>query len=346
MKIGHWFILLALALGLSAQGHAKHYHTKKYEKKHHKGLNRDLHAKKFLEETPRLHVPRGVQLPSSADLSSEVSLPEDQGQCGQCWAYSLTKALRSEYMIAGVDPGVLEFLYLVNNCGPGPSMGGCRGGDFVAAQNFLNSYGPGLNALNPDVGRDGGQCLNQPVKATAVDYQMVGGSSGPTFYDLAYLVGGAEKHMVSIDVAAGSGDWESYSDGIYDGCTGGPNQIDHMIDLVGYDCETSVDGQGHCVFNAQGYPVNGDGYLIDENNWGEEWGTKAGNGHGGYQKTRMLVNGKKCNAIATDALVFKINAQPHPPVPPPVPPTPPVPPAPACNGFLCHTLGCWLPWCS
>jgi hypothetical protein len=156
------------------------------------------------------------------------------------------------------------------------------------------------------------------------------GESGqpPTFKDLAFAVG-VDHHMLSIDVAAGSGDWESYSSGIYDGCVGGASDVDHMIDLVGYSCETSLDANGNCAFDNAGRPINQDGYLLVENNWGEEWGVAASNGHMGYMKTRMYgADGSHCNAVATDALEFTID---------------PVPVAKRAR-FLCSVIS-FLPWC-
>jgi len=281
------------------------YHVEKYTSKHAKGFDRSIPIPVMKWKSHS----NEQSIPGSADISSMVSLPEDQGACGACWDFSLTKALRSEYMVNGSDPGVLEFNYLLNNCGPGPAMGGCNGGSFAAAASFLKGAGPGLNSVNPYTGRDGGKCFSQPVAATAVEYTMLGTNGvNPTFQDLAYAVG-VEKHMVSIDVAASSGDWENYSNGIYNGCTGNASDIDHMIDVVGYDCQTSVDSNGLCVFDANGRPINGDGFLIVENNWGENWGTTAANGHGGYMKTVMYgADGSNCNAIANDALVFDANS--------------------------------------
>lgn len=349
--------ILALCLGIviadpvwaANKKHHKKTYSIKHHKKHAKGLRRHDKSKKFLKGTQKISFLNSLNpIPGNADISAKVSLPENQGQCGSCWDFSLTKALRSALMVTGRDPGQLEFNYLLNNCGAGPRMYGCNGGDFDAAQSFENNAGPGLNANNPYTQRASNRCSNQPVAATAISYAMLGGNNGPAFKDLANAVGNMNQ-MLSIDVSAGSGDWENYDGGIYNGCSGGANQIDHMIDMVGYDCETSKDAQGNCVFDASGNPVNGDGYIIVENNWGENWGTQAANGHGGYMKTRFMVDGEKCNAVATNALMFSV-AQPAPPVPPtppvpPVPPTPPVPPAPVVkHGFLCGVFS-WLPWC-
>jgi C1A family cysteine protease len=185
-------------------------------------------------------------------------------------------------------------------------MDGCQGGDFSAAASFENKGGPNLNANDPYT-QQAGACKELPTLATAQSYTMVGeGNNPPTFKDLAYSIG-LLHHMLSVDVAAASGDWENYSDGIYNDCQGTANDVDHMINMVGYNCETSIDANGDCLFDTTGMPVNHDGYLLLENNWGETWGTEASNGMGGYMKTRMYAqDGSHCNAIATDALYFDI----------------------------------------
>jgi len=281
------------------------YKTRQYFIPRTKGLHRTARTADFMDQAPKTsYLGVNTLIPGKTDISYLVSLPENQGSCGSCWDFSLTKSLRSAFMTQGQDPGALAFNYLLNNCGNGPKQNGCGGGDFDAAGQFENNQGPWLEAQDPY--QSARKCKTLAPAATAISYTMLGSThSSPTFKDLAYAVG-VQSLMVSIDTAT-SGDWSNYDSGIYNDCKGGPNQIDHMIDLVGYDCETSVDAFGMCVFDDQGKPINGDGYLITENNWGESWGTKAANGHGGYMMTRMYDSkGNHCNAVATNALIYTV----------------------------------------
>lgn len=295
---------------------------KDYGKKFRTGLKRDkAKHEKFKAEATKRKPRCGVLLPGKVDLSSKVSPPEDQGQCGACWDFSITKALRSAFMLAGKDPGRLAFNYLLNNCSgvPDAQFDGCNGGDFPAGLGCINGKGPWLESADPYQAA-GGQCANLPTAASGKDWVLVGdGKTPPTFQQLAEAV--AANHMLSVDVDAQGGSWMNYSGGIYN--EDGGSDIDHMINLVGYDMETSVDANGNAVFNAQGQPINGDGYLIVENNWNTTWG------EGGYMRTRW---GK--NSIAETAMYFTTDVVPPTPPVPPVPPVPPAPgPAPVNNGI-------------
>jgi C1A family cysteine protease len=270
---------------------------KQYEKKHALGLKRDWEKhKKFLAKykTERAKL-KDTLVPASFDMSARVSPPEDQGNCGSCWAFALTKALRSAWMLGQKDPGTLAFNYLVNNCGPGPKQFGCNGGDFDAGESFLNGSGPWLESKDPYHESDGGRCLGLPPAATALTFKTVGdGNTAPSFKDDATAL--SQNHMLVVDVAI-CGAWENYSSGIFNKNQCDANSINHMINLVGYNCETSVDKAGNCVFDAKGEPVNGDGYLIAMNNWGTSWGEK------GYMRTRAHMD-----AIGTTVMYFEVDA--------------------------------------
>lgn len=311
MKFLVSFLLLLLtlpAVGADALRDAPTFEMKQYHEVHAKGLKRDPAALKALKLAHKATPAKAYgPIVGPVDISDIVSLPRNQGSCGSCWAYSITKALQSEFMINGLPlPGLLDTNYLIGNCGGPVSEGGCGGGDFPAAKNCENGLGPWGNGSDPGNGR----CQNLPAVASAESYVMIGGDNGPTFQDmLAYISGVADghKHLVSVDVAAGAGSWESYGSGTYNGCSGSANSIDHMIDAYGGDCPGSKDANGVIQFDASGRCIKHDEVIFLENNWGESWGIKASNGHGGYMKSLFYgSNGQKCNAIATDALIFTI----------------------------------------
>lgn len=331
-------LLVIFSINLTAD-EAPTYTTKELRSAYATGLNRTTISKEFIEQK-KLSAGREYQLleviPGSYDLSARVSPPENQGSCGSCWAFSLTKALRSSLMLVGLDPGVLAFNYLIHNCAPVKEWG-CNGGDFNAGQNFINTRGPWLESQDPYNSSSNGSCNKGKVAGTSIRYVAVGSGNGaPTFQELGSAI--FQQHMLAIDVAV-AGNWGNYSGGIYNGNGSG---INHMINLVGYNCETSVDTNGHCVFNSQGQPINGNGYLIVMNNWGSEWGEN------GYMRTRW---GR--NQIADTAMYFEVDAPTPSPSPSPSPSVSPVPtpsisptpspvppvPSPSSHGWLLPLLG-------
>ena len=309
-----WLLIMLLCLNVFAAS----YTTKQHREKHAMGLTRTHKSKQFLALKKAIQKSElALKVPKRIDLTKLVSPPENQGQCGSCWDFGITKALRSAHMLIGKDPGRLAFNYLLNNCGPGPAQGGCNGGDFDAGESMLKNQGPWLEAQDPYTEQEGRCKSGLKVASTAMTYEIVGdGQHPPSFQQLAQAI--FQKHMLVIDVAV-CGDWENYNAGIFNRNQCGPNQINHIINMNGYDCETSVDQNGDCVFNNKGEPINGDGYLIVMNNWGANWGEN------GLMRTRAHMN-----AIADTAMYFTVAKEPDPiPVPPvPMPPIPPAPPAP------------------
>ena len=310
MKFNHLILTLGLLVAaVVSQGAENTFQVKQTHEHHAKGLKRDkAKHKAFLASLPKHELKSDVAIPAVTDLTSQVSPPENQGSCGSCWDFSITKAARSAWMLVGKDPGTLAFNYLLNNCGPGPSEGGCGGGDFPAMANFLGGHGAWLESQDPYTGSEGSCKSGLAVAATELAAVQVGEDS-PSFQLLASAL--SQNHMLSVDVAV-CGSWENYSGGIFNENSCGESSIDHMINIVGYNCETSKDASGNCTFNAQGEPSNGDGYLIAMNNWGTSWGEN------GYMRSRAHMD-----ALASTAMYFTVNYTPVPPIPP----TPPVPPS-------------------
>lgn len=290
-------------------------------KGHHHGTGLKRDHKKFKQFKHAHHLKHSVldstTVPGSWDLTSKVSPPLDQGQCGDCWNFSIFKSFWSENMLAGNAMMQPAANYLLNNCS-GVSDAreyGCNGGDFPAGEGMLApAHGVWAESSDPYTARDGRCVQGLPSLGLALTWVVVGdGNNPPSFQQLAQANYNAGLgHVLSVDVDAESGSWMNYSGGIY--AQNGGSNIDHMIDQVGYDCESSVDNNKNCVFNAKGQPINGDGYLKVQNNWGTSWG------EGGYMRTRWGMN-----AIAQTAMYFTV-VRPAPPTP--IPPTPPIPPAP------------------
>lgn len=290
------FILLGLLLPFLAMADSSVFSTY-HQQTFAKGLLRSKAKLELLKQNAKkFSLGRAeVEIPAEFDLSGQISLPENQGQCGSCWAFGITKGLRSQLMLWANDPGVLAFNYLVNNCGSVSELG-CNGGDFDAGQNFLSGKGPWLESQDPYSESDGGRCLGLAAAGTALEWVVVGPGNRPaTFQELATVI--AQRNALVQDVAA-DGSWSNYPSGadsnqVWRDTTS--TSIDHIINRNGYDCGTSTkmgaSGKPVCVFGPDGNTINHDGFFWDMNNWGESWGIKnPASGHGGYMKAAWQSN--------------------------------------------------------
>jgi C1A family cysteine protease len=237
-----------------------------------KGLKRDHVKHKDFKANAHKHMAALPPLPVRTNFRGNMAPPMSQENCGCCWCFSITNSLLSQYLLSGKNPGVLAFNYLINNCGGMANEDGCNGGDFDAGLNMLNGKGPWLNSQDPFTATDGGQCkVGLPVAATAQKWVVVGdGQTRPTAQQLCEAIwNGGQGRCLSVDVAADD-TWSAYTSGIYNQNTS--QEIDHMVRIVDYDAQTSVDTNGNAAFNAQGGFLNGDGFFYVRNNWDTTWG--------------------------------------------------------------------------
>lgn len=296
---------LLTSQAMADMAEAPTYITKKYSQTHAMGLIRSQASREFLKSARRQSFEDLTSVPGKYSLRGKAGPVEDQGSCGSCWDFALTTTLRGSWMTgAGQDPGRLSFNYLLN-CAK--EMDGCNGGDFPAADLLVQPLGA------PAYGSDGaysasqGKCVDKPAIAASVSYKLLGSDLGahpeipaPSFRDIAYVVGVLHQ-PVSIDVAV-DWRWQSYSRGIYNGCsTANESDLNHMVVIEGYDCETAVDASGTCQFDQDGNLPPGVGLWIIRNSWGTSWGDR------GYITTKATnKKGQRCNAVATDALYFDL----------------------------------------
>ncbi|MGZ3695108.1 MAG: C1 family peptidase [Bdellovibrionota bacterium] len=298
--IAIWYAIVFSALSVSvafAGQSEKTFKAKKYDQEFATGLLENSSADTMFEESvPRTAFTSKQVVPARSSMRGKAGPVENQGTCGSCWDFSLTSVLRGTAVMEGNDPGRLSFNYLLN-CDR--AMYGCNGGTFSAASYLVAPRGA------PAYGSDGAysarqsSCVSRAPAASAVRYRMLGASgSNPSFRDIAYVVG-VLKRPVSIDVYVDSR-WKSYGGGVFNGCRQS-RSTNHMVAIEGYDCESSVDNNGNCVFDQNGNLPPGVGTWIVRNSWGKQWGDK------GYMKTKATdMQGQRCNAIASRALYFEL----------------------------------------
>lgn len=288
--------------GLPAEAQSKDiptYVAKEYKTEFFTGYIQSQETMELMDQTEKKSFnDSGEIIPGRYSMRTVAGPVENQGQCGSCWDFSLTTVLRGTWIMAGEDPGRLSFNYLLN-CSK-VTMG-CKGGNFFAAKYFADPKGaPAYGSDGPYIQKHG-ECLDAPPLASSVNYHLLGKFwTNPSFKDIAHVVGVLHR-PVSADVAVDP-HWRSYKSGVYNGCSAEtPFSLNHMVAIEGYDCESSVDANGNCVFDANGNLPPGVGLWIIRNSWGTKWGDH------GYITTKATDrNGVRCNSVAFDALYYDI----------------------------------------
>jgi len=204
------------------------------------------------------------QLPDSVNWVTEgaVTSVKNQGQCGSCWAFSLTSQVES---YAFIETGDLMELSTqqVTSCTPNTlscgGVGGCKGSVTQLGFNYLQLFGSILDSDWPYVSGttgDGGSCDYDLSSMTPV-VGLTGYNSLTPNDEEAVMQHIAEVGPLAIALDASG--WGSYQGGVFDGCSFDENiSINHGVQLVGYGTEYGPAGT---------FP-----YWLVRNSWGENWG--------------------------------------------------------------------------
>lgn len=222
--------------------------------------------------------------PAALDWSAKgaTTAVKDQGDCGSCWAYSATEGIEAAvYQATGQNIKLSE--QQIISCDK--EDGGCDGGDLPTAFDYVQKNG-GIDTQKdyPDTssakGKDGSCKKNKNKVVKVTDYE----------YAVPPCEGGACKNQKESDMMAAlnefgplsvcvNADWDSYSKGILSSkCSGKYNQLDHCVQLVGYDTTGSKS------------------YWKVRNSWASDWGEK------GFIRLPM---GENACGIADEAMYVK-----------------------------------------
>lgn len=200
-----------------------------------------------------------------------VTPVKNQGQCGSCWAFSVTEEIESTMFLAGHKLTELSPQAIVS-CDKVDA--GCNGGDPPSAYKWVEKNGglPGRLEYPYVSGTTGvtGRCHNVELKP----------ASNSTISGFVYATKSCErdprcrhqnetalrdnllKHgPVSICVNAEK--WQNYGSGVMtaSACGGhGYRELDHCVQLVGYDMSA---------------PTAKHHYWKVRNSWGVTWGVKG-----------------------------------------------------------------------
>jgi C1A family cysteine protease len=194
-----------------------------------------------------------------------VSPVKDQGQCGSCWAFSVTEEIESMYSLKhSTIPPILSPQQIVS-CDS--QDGGCNGGNTPTAYQYVESaglegeidypYTSGTTTQTGDCKYDG---TKVQARITGFTYATPPCHLTCTKQDEDLLASNLmTQGPVSICVDATDG-WQSYVSGVLtSSCPSGYFSQNHCVQLVGFNTDST-----------------GNKYWIVRNSWSTSWG------EGGY----------------------------------------------------------------
>lgn len=279
-------LLIALAMFSGAAAHGQEYFTERQswvtEHLRNGGKLRDITGlvkPRNWREGARFDNLKVVSdLPSSFNWLDYYEGPaiRNQGSCGSCWAFSVTRVVEYLYFIANGSADNKWFdlaeQTLVSSCESG---GSCAGG-FFNAFNYIRDKGLPHEKEDPYTARNS-SCksgLNPIQKVT--EWKYIGGGNGsPSTEQLKSAI--YQYGPISVDV---NGSFGSYGSGIYTGC--GSTGQNHMVVLTGWKDDATFDQYGG-------------GYWHMDNSWGN-WGED-----GRMRIVYKSRGGSKCNGIGGTA---------------------------------------------
>jgi hypothetical protein len=212
---------------------------------------------------------------------------ENQGDCGDCWAFSSTQQIESDALRHGLitrDQSLsVQQVVSCDTADNGVSSDytsyGCSGGTVTNGYNYAwNAGGLVLWSEYPYVSNAGKthSCKTSLIKqermvVTVTNYYGVYTEQSMSDYILA---------TGPLSVLVDSSTWETYQGGVFAEDCG--SNVDHAVQIIGVDTEK--------------------GYWIVRNSWGSQWGVN------GYAYVKM--NGNYCDisSAATYTDVAKANA--------------------------------------
>jgi C1A family cysteine protease len=194
-----------------------------------------------------------VASPDTFDWRSKgaVTAVKDQGQCGSCWAFSVTENIESVWILAkGLNNETLPPLAPQQIVDCDTSDLGCSGGNPPTAYDYVQSAG-GLDDEKdyPYTAQDG-TCA---FKSSAVVAKITG---------YKYATDGDEGTMkdnlaswAPLSICVDARYWQDYTSGIMtEWQCDWIVQLDHCVQAVGYDTTASTP------------------FWIVRNSWGTDWG--------------------------------------------------------------------------
>ncbi|XP_066138275.1 cathepsin L-like proteinase [Euwallacea fornicatus] len=173
-----------------------------------------------------------------------ISAVKDQGNCGSCWAFSVTGAVEAQIAISQKSNVILSEQELVD-CEK--RNNGCNGGALIYAYQYVKETGLTYEDEYPYQGVKNYECKN--VKRKAVKLSSFSNITPYNETQLISVVGNIGPASVAINADK----LQNYQSGVFNELCS--NVVNHGVLVVGYNTEQN--------------------YWILKNSWGPNWGEKG-----------------------------------------------------------------------
>ncbi|XP_068623203.1 cathepsin O-like [Battus philenor] len=200
---------------------------------------------------------RRATMPLKVDWRTKgvVGPVKDQGLCGACWAFSTVGVMES---MAAISTGQLQSLSVQEaiDCA-GLGNNGCEGGDICLLLDWLMITNTPVQPEKdyPLKLKDGKCKSNSSSTGVRVD-----SFTCDNYVDAEDKILEAIANHGPVTVAVNALTWQNYLGGVIQyHCSGEPRDLNHAVQLVGYDL--SADVPHYIVKNSWGKEFGNDGYL-------------------------------------------------------------------------------------
>jgi C1A family cysteine protease len=228
---------------------------------------------------------------------SYISPVKNQGSCGSCWAFAVTAALESQYMIASNGSPLDLSEQILLSCS---GAGSCSGGYPTTASNYIKTTGLPVESAFPYTATNN-TCSNAAANWQNSTYK-VNGWHTPSSITVDNIKNALYAYGPALATFYVYNDFYSYRSGIYS-YTSGSYVGAHAVLVVGYDDTNQA--------------------FIVKNSWGSGWGEA-----GYFMIAYSEVGGT--SRFGYSVLVY--DGYGSSPTPPPDPP-----PSPTCSFVLSST---------
>jgi len=193
-----------------------------------------------------------ISLPTSWDWRAKgaVTPIKSQGQCGSCWAFSVTGAVEGCHFI---NTGKLVSVSEQNLVDCDTTDDGCNGGLMDNGyQYIINNHGIDSESCYPYTSEDGTCHYSASCCASTVtNYTDVAVGNENALQIATYYT------TVAVGVDASLSSFQFYTSGVYYDPDCSSTNLDHSMLVVGWGVETGSD------------------YWIVKNSWAKDWGMQG-----------------------------------------------------------------------